>query len=94
MVHDRRLGKRIFNFGVSGRVKDGNLIMYDRETGSLWLQKSGAALEGKLAGKKLKELPKANYEAGIRWDEWRVRHPGSKVLHCEHCLSRPGAASK
>ena len=77
--------------GVSGKVRDGNLVMYDRLTGSLWLQKSGAALEGSLRGKFLKELSRTNYEPGIRWDEWRSKHPDSKVLHCTHCLGAPSS---
>ncbi len=71
---------------VSGKVRDGNLVMYDEKTGTLWLQKSGEALEGPMHGAFLKELSRSDYEPGIRWDEWRSRHPDSKVLHCEHCL--------
>ena len=65
---------------------DGNLVMYDKKTGSLWLQETGEALEGKRQGQVLAELPKSQYEAGIRWDEWLAKHPDTKVLHCEHCL--------
>ncbi len=79
---------------VSGQVKDGNLVMYDEQTGTLWLQETGAALEGPLMGKSLKELPPGTYEPGIRWDEWRSKHPESKVLRCEHCLGRPNHSSE
>lgn len=88
MVHDRRVDGKTLTLRVSGKVRDGNLVMYDEISGTLWLQKSGAALEGPMRGKFLKELPKSKYEPGIRWDEWRARHPDSKVLHCEHCLPR------
>ncbi len=74
--------------GVSGQVKDGNLVMYDQKTGSLWLQRTGEALEGKLRGQALEELHQSQYDAGIRWDEWTAKHPDTKVLHCEHCLPR------
>jgi hypothetical protein len=73
---------------VSGKVLDGNLVMYDEQTGTIWLQKTGAALGGSLLGKSLKELPKKDYEPGIRWDEWLAKHPDTKVLHCDHCLPR------
>ncbi len=86
MVHDRRVDGQELTLRVSGKVRDGNLVMYDENTGSLWLQKSGAALEGPMQGAFLKELPKSNYEPGIRWDEWLQRHPDSKVLRCRHCL--------
>lgn len=94
MVHDRRLSDLIFTLRVSGKVRDGNLVMYDEQTGTLWLQKTGAGLGGPLAGKKLKELPKSNYESGIRWDQWLSRHPKSKVMHCDHCVRRPGTPAE
>lgn len=90
MVHDRRIDGRTVSLGVSGQVKDGNLVMYDKKTGSLWLQRTGEALEGKLQGQVLQELPLAQYDAGIRWDEWLAKHPRTKVLHCDHCLPRTG----
>lgn len=88
MVHDRRLDDQIVKLRVSGMVRDGNLVMYDEKTGTLWLQKSGAALEGPLVGKSLKELPPSSYDAGIRWDEWRAKHANTKVMHCDHCAPR------
>lgn len=74
---------------VSGKVRNGNLVMYDKQTGTLWLQETGQGLEGELSRSKLNELPKGQYDAGVRWDEWLKKHPQSKILHCEHCL--PGA---
>ena len=74
---------------VSGKVRNGNLVMYDKQTGTLWLQEMGQGLEGELSRSKLNELPKGQYEAGVRWDERLKKHPRSKILHCEHCL--PGA---
>ncbi len=74
--------------GISGQVKDGNLVMYDKKTGSLWLQRTGEALEGDLQGQVLEELPKSQYDAGMRGAEWLAKHPKTKVLHCEHCLPR------
>lgn len=86
MVHDRRIDDRTLTLRVSGQVQDGNLVMYDEQTGSLWLQRTGQALEGRLAGLELLELPKSQYKPGVRWDEWLVKHPDTKVLHCDHCL--------
>lgn len=88
MVHDRRLGGDTLDLRVSGKVQDGNLVMYDEQTESLWLQRTGEALEGSLAGATLLELPEDQYEAGIRWDEWTAKHPDTKVLYCDHCLPR------
>ncbi len=94
MVHDRRLENLALTLRVSGKVRDGNLVMYDEQTGTLWLQATGEALQGPLAGKKLKELPSWNYDPGIRWDEWRSKHPASKVLHCDHCLPTRKSATR
>lgn len=92
MVHDRRVGDQTLTMRVSGKVRNGNLVMYDPETESEWLQETGEALSGKLARLKLKELPKDQYDPGIRWDEWLAKHPKSKVLYCGHCL--PGAQGR
>ena len=74
---------------VSGMVRNGNLVMYDKETGSLWLQETGEALEGEHSSMRLNELPEGQSDPGVRWDEWLEKHPKSKILHCDHCL--PGA---
>ena len=71
---------------VSGKVRNGNLVMYDKETGSLWLQETGQALEGEFSHWKLNELPEGQSKPGVRWDEWLKEHPDSKILHCDHCL--------
>lgn len=84
MVHDRRIGEQQLTLGVSGKLVDGNLVMYDRETDSAWLQRSGEAFEGTLAGKSLKELP-ADQWTLTRWDEWKTEHPKTLVLTCAHC---------
>ena len=87
MVHDRRVDGRALTLGVSGKLVDGNLVMYDAETDSLWLQGSGEGLEGELVGKKLRELPPDNW--GIqRWVDWRNLHPDTLVLTCAHCEGR------
>ncbi len=51
-------------------------------------ERTGRALEGRLAGLELPELPESQYERGIRWDEWLRKYPEAKALHCDHCLPR------
>ena len=84
MVHDRRVGEQQLTLGVSGKLVDGNLVMYDRETDSAWLQRNGEALEGALIGKTLEELP-ADQWTLARWDEWKTKQPNTLVLTCAHC---------
>ena len=87
MVHDRRVGGRELTLGVSGKLIDGNLVMYDVETDSLWLQKTGEEVAGASSGKQLKELPREEW--GVeRWGDWRRRHPDTLVLTCAHCEGR------
>ena len=99
VVHDRLMDDRLLNLGVYNSAKhyDGNLVMADVQTGTLWVQRTGAGLDGPnaLAGQKLRELPPWQYKPGIRWDEWRAKHPDSEVVRCKHCLPRrTGAAQK
>jgi hypothetical protein len=70
------LGDKIYTFGVSGDLYDSNLLMYDRNTKSEWLQITGQALEGPLRGTKLHSYPVA-YDT---WERWKSNHPDGKVL--------------
>ena len=87
MVHDRRVGGQELTLGVSGQLIDGNLVMYDRETNSLWHQASGSAVEGELAEEQLQELPQEQWKI-MAWKEWRQLHPETLVLTCAHCEGR------
>lgn len=57
IVFDRRLefqGKHyLLDFGVSGMLRNSDLVMWDRQTESWWQQFSGEGLVGKLMGAKL-----------------------------------------
>ncbi|AUX08723.1 hypothetical protein AArcSl_1088 [Halalkaliarchaeum desulfuricum] len=60
VVYDRRVGDgRVLEFGVSGKLADDDLVMYDRETESEWKQSLGVAITGPLAGTDLTVLPAA-----------------------------------
>ena len=87
MVHDRRVGDRVLDLEMSGAVKLGNLIMYDRQTDTRWLQESGEALRGDLKGANLKALEAGQVEKKISWGKWKARHPKTQVLWCDHCFN-------
>lgn len=57
IAFDRRLDGRIHTFGVSGMLRNSDMVMYDRETESWWQQMLGEAIVGDLTGKKLTQLP-------------------------------------
>ena len=60
IVFDRRLshdGKEdLLDFGVSGMLRNSDLVMWDRQTQSWWQQFTGSALVGELAGEELTYL--------------------------------------
>lgn len=52
------------------------LVMYDRQTDSLWSQLLGRAIEGELAGQGLTYLPSWQ----TTWEDWKTRHPETLAL--------------
>ncbi|MDI9243680.1 DUF3179 domain-containing protein [Marinobacter sp. CHS3-4] len=61
-------GKRL-SFGVSGLLYNSDLLMYDRQTESLWSQIEGRAIAGPLAGKRLEPVAIRHERLG----QWRER---------------------
>ncbi len=76
MVYDPVIDGRQYEFGVSGLLYKRNLLLFDRQTGSLWSQLLSEAVTGPLAGARLKVLPAEN----TTWDAWRKKHPETRVL--------------
>lgn len=62
--------------GVSGKLVNSNLIMYDRATGSEWPQILGIAIDGELSGQALEEFR----VFWTTWGRWKRRHPETQVL--------------
>jgi len=63
-------------FGVSGRLVNNNLVMYDRATDSRWPQMLATAVDGPLAGDQLREFRLV----WTTWGRWREAHPDTAVL--------------
>ena len=57
MVFDRRHAGQVLSFGVSGRLRHSDMIMYDRETETWWQQATAEAVVGRFAGDHLALLP-------------------------------------
>lgn len=55
----RTVGEAVLEFGVSGLLRNSDLVMYDRATHSLWQQATGRALVGAYVGARLEKLPAA-----------------------------------
>ena len=84
IVFDRRLDGEVLSFGTTGKLRESDLVMYDRKTESWWQQFSGEALVGALAGKKLEQLPVRI----VAWQEFRNEHPESLVLNLNTGFAR------
>ncbi len=76
MTFDRRTPKGTLTFGVSGKLRNSDMIMYDRETQSWWQQAIGEAIVGDLTGTKLKTLP-TWLES---WADFKSRNPEGLVM--------------
>jgi Protein of unknown function (DUF3179) len=76
IVFARRLDGQVLDFGTTGKLRDSDLVMYDRRTESWWQQFSGEALVGELAGQELEQLPARM----TSWSEFRDEHPSALVL--------------
>ena len=84
MVYAGKIGDKKYSLGVSGRLKDSNLIMWDEETNSLWSQIKGEALYGKSKGKKLGMLPAIFVGLGT----WKRMHQETLVLDLSNVRAR------
>jgi len=57
IVFDRRLEGQVLDFGTTGKLRNSDLVMYDRQTESFWQQAIGTAIVGILTGKELQIVP-------------------------------------
>jgi hypothetical protein len=79
MVFDRRVDGAERHFGVSGLLYRSGLLMFDRETESLWSQISAEAVTGPSLTQRLTLL-----RSKLRpWGEWKRAHPETTVLSAE-----------
>lgn len=76
MVFDRNIGGRDRSFGVSGLLYRSDVLMYDRETESLWSQLGMKAVAGPEVGDSLVWLASEH----MTWGAWRQRFPDGEVL--------------
>jgi len=79
LVFERSVAGALLDFGTSGKLYKSDLVMYDRQSHSLWSQMEGRAIVGERAGTRLRLVP-ANT---LAFEDWRAAHPGGKVLSRE-----------
>lgn len=87
VAYDRRVGDMVLTFGVSGFLHKSNLVMYDEETESLWIQLTSEAVQGPLHGTQLTRVP----VTVVAWGAWKESYPDSRLLdYPSTCNSQPG----
>jgi hypothetical protein len=76
ITFDRRTDAGVLTFGVSGKLRNSDMIMFDRETESWWQQAIGEAIVGDLTGTELQTLPSWMES----WSEFEARNPDGLVM--------------
>jgi hypothetical protein len=76
LAFEREVDGRVLSFGTSGRLWANNLVMYDRQTESLWPQMSFTASVGVLTGTELTP----HLATLLSWGDFRQAHPDAWVL--------------
>ena len=76
LAYDRRVGDMVLSFGVSGLLRHSDLVMFDRETESLWQQLSGEAIVGAYTGTRLRPVPAQI----ISFEQFAEAYPDGTVL--------------
>lgn len=71
-------------FGVSGKLYNSDLLMYDRRTDTLWSQITGTAVVGELTGDQLEIYPSQL----MTWADWKSAYPDSEVLALPRSFGR------
>ncbi len=77
ITFDRRTGAGVLSFGVSGKLRNSDMVMYDRETQSWWQQALGTGIVGDLTGEELVSLPSWMES----WEVYAARNPDGLVMN-------------
>ncbi|MDY6761567.1 MAG: DUF3179 domain-containing protein [Candidatus Nanohaloarchaea archaeon] len=76
LVYSRVVDNRTLEFGVSGKLWNANLVMYDRQTETYWSQIQGKAIVGPLVPEELDLV----HSVITDWESWQDSHPDTRVL--------------
>jgi hypothetical protein len=84
VVFERLLDGVLYEFGVSGLLRNSDLVMYDRVTESLWQQLTGEAIVGDMVGAQLTFLPAPL----VSFADYAAAYPDGTVLSRETGYTR------
>lgn len=79
VVYHAKINGKPLKFGVSGLLYNSDVLLYDRQTQSLWSQILSKAITGQHKGTLLEIIASAH----TRWGEWKKQHPKTQVLSTE-----------
>lgn len=71
-------------FGVSGLLYNSDVLLYDRQTQSLWSQLMSQAISGHHKGRQLQSLPVLH----TTWRNWKSKYPDTLVLSTDTGYNR------
>lgn len=77
VVYESELNGTREEFGVSGKYFKSNMLIYDKETKSLWMQANGMAIKGQKTGEQLKLYQEFE---NITWADWKNKYPDTLIL--------------
>jgi len=75
-VFDRRLNGVVHSFGVTGKLRHSDMVMYDIETQSWWQQAIGLAIVGDMVGTDLLSIPSQMESLA----DFAARNPAGQVM--------------
>lgn len=84
MAYLSQAGNAQLDFGVSGLLYNSDVLLYDRQTHSLWSQILSQAINGPMKGTKLTKLPLSH----TTWADWKKRHPDTLLLSSDTGFER------
>jgi len=76
VVYDPVVSGQQLTFGVTGKLYNSTVVLYDRQTQSLWSQVIKKAVAGPSTGMKLEMIPSLT----TTWGHWKSLHPETRVL--------------
>jgi len=85
LAFDRRVGARTLTFGTTGKLRNSDLVMWDRQTQSWWQQLTGTALVGHYTGAQLRPID----AQVLSWAQFKAAYPHGTVLSRRTGFDRP-----
>lgn len=85
IVFDRTVDGEVLDFGTTGRLRNSDMIMYDRQSETWWQQFTGRGIIGKHNETRLTQLPSQI----VSFDTFTANYPDGKILNRETGHARP-----